>query len=461
MSTFAYGSSVGGQMAFQGITATGRNVAHRGMIHQVITAPGTETVKARGKVSYYANSTQWGGGWVRLDLYNSDNTIFVDNLFCVTFSSNVSWTTSSFGSDVSLTGGAAYTVRVTMQATTRDHPVHNAVITVAVDNIIVNFAPTGLSASAPADTTNASLSWSASTAGSGAPGLHTTTPYKIYRNDSSPVSTFLANATTNSYTDSSTIGNTTYYYAATDIDTGSDESPKSAEVSILTRPDVPGDPTFSNVGSTSIRVNWTAPAGGATSYKVERCTGTSCSDFSQITSGVTNLYYDDSSLEAGVLYRYRIRATNASGNGNYSGVGERTTSAAVSISIDSCCDGSVSLGTVGLGNSANTTASNLNDVEAVLVESGPANLNVRSGVFSDGSNTWVLGAVNDAQQVKWEFSKTGSSWTTFAVVDSLYALDTNVGTGSTSQLYLQLTMPTVTNSYNPHNATVVIVASVP
>jgi len=113
-----------------------------------------------------------------------------------------------------------------------------------VDNIIVNFAPTGLSPSAPAETTNAQLNWTASTGGSGAPGLHATTPYKVYRDSGSPVSTFLANASTNSYTDSSTTGNTTYYYATSDVDTNSIESPLSAEVNILTLPGAPGTPTF-------------------------------------------------------------------------------------------------------------------------------------------------------------------------------------------------------------------------
>src|SRR3990167_4120666 len=53
--------------------------------------------------------------------------------------------TGSFGGDVSLTGGTTYTIRVTLQAKTKANS--NTAITVGVDNVAVNLAPTGLSAS--------------------------------------------------------------------------------------------------------------------------------------------------------------------------------------------------------------------------------------------------------------------------------------------------------------------------
>ncbi|MDD4382121.1 MAG: hypothetical protein PHE21_02130 [Candidatus Dojkabacteria bacterium] len=280
--TFAYGGSVGGQTAFQAITADVRNTGYRGMIYQTFTAPGSGTVKAKGKISYYTASTQWGSGWIRIDLYNSTNSTYIANLGCTTFLSDTSWTALSFGSDTNLTGGTTYAIRITFQALTRNHPSKYAPITVAVDNVVVNTAPTGLSASSVTDSKNASLSWTTSTAGSGANGLNGTTPYKVYRDESSPVSTFLANATTNSYTDSSTDGNTTYYYAISDVDTASDESPLSAESSVLTRPGAPTSLSFSNITSSAMRISWNAPTGGTGTYKIDRCTGTGCSDFSNI-----------------------------------------------------------------------------------------------------------------------------------------------------------------------------------
>lgn len=91
-------------------------------------------------------------------------------------------------------------------------------------------------------------------------------------------------------------------------------------------PGIPGIPTFAYVTSNAMRVSWTA-ASNATSYKIERCSGASCSSFSQIASGVTTLYYDDSGLSSNTSYSYRIRATNSVADGSYSSTASQTTSA--------------------------------------------------------------------------------------------------------------------------------------
>jgi len=324
--SFGFDGTVGNPSgSFRARLNTATNATNRrGKITQTVTVPGSGTVQAKGRFDYYANAagTQWNGtantSWVRLDLYNSVDTTFVANLGCTSFNSNQPWTTTSF-IGASLTGGATYTIRATFRAR---NPNTYGIIDLHIDNIILNFAPTGLAASAPAGTTNAQLNWTASTAGTGAPGLHATTPYKVYRNTSSPVTTgnFLANATTNSYTDTTTTGNTTYYYAVSDVDTNSVESPLSNEVSILTRPGTPGTPTFSNIAATSLRVNWTAPTGGAANYKVERAPDVSGAPgtFAEIASGVTALFYDDSGLSPNTSYWYRVRGTNSTGDGPYS-----------------------------------------------------------------------------------------------------------------------------------------------
>lgn len=333
MATFAYDGTDGNPAgSFRAIGNTGNNATYRGSITQSITAPGSGNVKIKGRMDYMTSGNAWrtneaNSSWVRLDLMESNNSTFVAQLACASFTADVGWTTLAFSSDVILTGGTQYVIRVTFRTRNRIGGGSN---TLRADNIVVNFAPTGLSASAPADTTNVSLSWSVSTAGSGAPGLHTTTPYKIYRDISSPVSTFLVNATTSSYTDSSTAGNTTYYYTVSDVDTNNIESPLSAEVSILTRPGVPTGLNFTDIQATALTVNWTAPTGGvgALTYKVYRCDGASCTPSeTPIASGVTDLFYGDTSLTCNTLYRYRVRATNASGDGAYSSIAEETTAA--------------------------------------------------------------------------------------------------------------------------------------
>jgi len=328
---FAYSDTVGNPSgSFQSqLNTTSNNVHRRGMITQTFIAPDSGTVKAKGIFDYYATGVSWNAtantSWIRLDLYDSTNATYIGNLGCVSFNSNQTWTTTAWSSDVNLTGGTTYTIRATLK---NQNSSTNGINDLHIDNVMVNLAPTGLSASAVAGTKNASLSWTAST---GDPGLNATTPYKVYRDTSSPVSTFLANATTNSYTDSSTTGNTTYYFAVTDVDTASTESPKSAEASVLTCPDTPGTPTFSGVTDTSITVNWTAPTGGAASYKVERAPDVSGSPgaWGGIATGVTGLSYTDNSppLTCNTTYWYRVRATNASGDGAYSGQGSQATSA--------------------------------------------------------------------------------------------------------------------------------------
>jgi len=322
--TFAYYAN-----DFRAVTGTTVGRDYRGHIRQTFVAPGSGDVKVKGRFKYTTSATSWtsASGWARLDIYDAANSTFIGSLGCVTFSSSLTNQYSAYASDVTLTGGTTYTVRVTMKATRGS--LSN--VTVRVDEVVVNAAPVGVTASAPADTTNAALDWTASTGGSSSNALHGTTPYKVYRNTASPVTTsnFLANSTTDSYTDSSTSPRVTYYYAVTNYDTGSYESPLSAEVSVKTRPATPGAISFSSVTSNSMRVSWSAPSAGADSYKVERCEGTGCSSYGEIATGVTNTYYDDSGLSSGTVYRYRIRATDSvSGDGAYNTPAEQATTAA-------------------------------------------------------------------------------------------------------------------------------------
>lgn len=133
--------------------------------------------------------------------------------------------------------------------------------------------------------------------------------------------------------------------------------------------------------------------------------------------------------------------------------------AAVSISIST--DASVAFSTLPANTTQDTTASGINDIETISVDSGPANLDVRSSAFSDGGSSWTYGSSAGSDQVKWEFSNDGSSWTTILVADSLYTHDTNVATSGTSSLYLKITTPTSSSSANQFSTTVTVVASTP
>jgi hypothetical protein len=102
-------------------------------------------------------------------------------------------------------------------------------------------------------------------------------------------------------------GNTSYWYRVRATNSGGD-GPYSPSTVAMTAPNVPGAPTFGGVGQRTVTVSWTASAGGAASYKVERARLDG--SFAQIAAGVTNLVLTDTGLDPSVTYSYRVRATN-------------------------------------------------------------------------------------------------------------------------------------------------------
>lgn len=429
----------------------------------------TPTVDVKAKLrGYYKRdiSAAINEYTVKLELLTGVSTCANGNLLATAFNdagANLSsaildtdWTTApdsgTWTADVNLTGGTTYFVRLYFRGRADSGEYADNLM----DNIQLNISPQGLSASTVAPTTDTSLSWTAS---SGSPALHAATPYKVYRDESSPVSTYLGIGTSNSYTDSTTIGNTAYYYAVTDVDTNSVESPFSAETTVLTLPDTLATPTFSDVLSTSLRVGWTAPTGGAASYKVERCEGASCSDFSQVASGETGLYYDDSGLSPDTLYCYRVRATNATGDGAYSGIGQQTTSSSEIYSVSLSPEGTIEYGYVGKGETKSTL-----DVGATRTAANDGNttadFNIKTSKASNGIE-WSVGSAAGSHVFVHEFSTNGGQgWTLFEDDVNYQTLAASVGVGSTAIFDLRITVPTYSDTQTK-TVTVTIQATQP
>ena len=129
---------------------------------------------------------------------------------------------------------------------------------------------------------------------------------------------------------------TTYVVSAT-FSGGPDdggESADSSEVSATTPPADPLPPSDpSGLSATpsvgQIALSWTASTDnvGVTGYQVERCQGATCTNFAQIATPTTTSF-TDTGLAASTTYRYRVRATDASGNlSGYSNVASATTPA--------------------------------------------------------------------------------------------------------------------------------------
>ena len=87
-------------------------------------------------------------------------------------------------------------------------------------------------------------------------------------------------------------------------------------------PTAPGNLTSSAVSASQINLAWTAATDNVSiaGYQLERCQGTSCSNFAQIASpAATDTAYSDSGLTESTSYSYRLRAADGAGNlGPYS-----------------------------------------------------------------------------------------------------------------------------------------------
>jgi outer membrane protein assembly factor BamB len=100
-----------------------------------------------------------------------------------------------------------------------------------------------------------------------------------------------------------------------------------AGIQDTTAPTQPGTPSANAVNASEVELSWGASTDnvGVTGYKVERCSGSGCTNFTQIgtTTGTT---YNDTTVSAPNSYSYRVRATDAAGNlSTYSNVATAAT----------------------------------------------------------------------------------------------------------------------------------------
>jgi hypothetical protein len=133
------------------------------------------------------------------------------------------------------------------------------------------------------------------------------------------------------YSDTGLTASTTYYYRVRATNSGGD-GPYSAVASATTlAPSTPGAPaslTATVISSHQINLSWPDVSGEA-GFKVERSPdgATGWAQIGTTASGV--LSYSDTGLSPGTAYYYRVRATNAAGDGPYSPVAGATTTAAL------------------------------------------------------------------------------------------------------------------------------------
>lgn len=176
------------------------------------------------------------------------------------------------------------------------------------------------------------LTWNAST-DSGGSGL---AGYKLEACAGSSCSNYaqIAVLTTTSFPHTGLPPNATYRYRIRAYDNAGNHSAYSSVKSATTAPDTtapttPGNFTATAASTSKINLKWDASAdsggSGLAGYKIERCTGSSCTNFAQIAT-TTSTSYGSTGLADATTYRYRVRAYDGAGNNSsYSTIRSATT----------------------------------------------------------------------------------------------------------------------------------------
>ncbi|MEQ6903854.1 LamG-like jellyroll fold domain-containing protein, partial [Nocardioides sp. YIM 152588] len=189
-------------------------------------------------------------------------------------------------------------------------------------------APSALTATAVGPA-RVDLSWDAATDDVAVAG------YRVERCTGAGCTDFaqVAAPTGTTYSDTGLSAGTTYVYRVRAVDTAGNVGGASGVVSAVTAspdttaPSAPSGLAATASGPTTVDLTWDAATDdvAVTGYRVERCTGAGCTDFTQV-GAPGGVGFGDAGLSADTVYRYRVRAVDAAGNvGDYSNVASATT----------------------------------------------------------------------------------------------------------------------------------------
>lgn len=238
---------------------------------------------------------------------------------CTSFGQIGTSTTNNY-SDTGRSPTTTYVYRVRAYDNAGNHSTfsNSATATTPADTTAPS-TPTGLSVTATSSQA-LSVSWSTSS-DSGGSGL---VGYKVERCAGASCSNFgqIAAPASASYSNTGLAPATTYRYRVRAYDNAGNHSAYSAIANGTTQPDstAPTAPTSlsASAASTSqINLSWSASSdsggSGLSGYKIERCTGSSCTSFSHIGTTASTSYSSTGLVDA-TSYRYRVRAYDAAGN---------------------------------------------------------------------------------------------------------------------------------------------------
>lgn len=185
--------------------------------------------------------------------------------------------------------------------------------------------PTGLTAT-PVSSSQINLTWVDSDT--------TEQGFKIERcigagcSDFVQIATVAANVT--SYSNTGLTGSTSYSYRVRAYNASGDSNySNTASAVTQAAPALPAAPTnlvAAVISKSQINLSWTDNAGNETGFRIERCKGSTCTNFALIaTTGANITSYASTKLTANTTYRYRVSAFNANGNSGYSNIAKAMT----------------------------------------------------------------------------------------------------------------------------------------
>ena len=180
-------------------------------------------------------------------------------------------------------------------------------------------APSGLVATA-ASSSSINLTW--------ADGSSNETGFKIERSTDGTNFTEIATVPQNitAYPAAGLAASTQYFFRVRAFNAAGDSGYSNiANATTFSAPQpTPNSPSSLNavtISGSQINLTWTDNASNEDGFRIERCAGPNCTNFSQFASVGPNVSsFANSGLAKNTTYRYRVRAYNASGNSGYSNI---------------------------------------------------------------------------------------------------------------------------------------------